>query len=93
MLVCINRGLSSSFQVVPSFVELALTRLTKEVRTSELRTMCLQVVIAALYYNPGLLLQVMEKIHMPNATEPITDQFLRQWINDADCFLGYVILR
>ena len=75
-------------QVVPSFVELVLQRLTKEVKTSELRTMCLQVVIAALYYNPALLLQIMEKIHLPNTTEPITHQFLRQWLNDADCFLG-----
>ena len=29
--------------VVRSFVELALERLTREVKTSELRTMCLQV--------------------------------------------------
>lgn len=28
---------------IPSFVELALMRLTREVKTSELRTMCLQV--------------------------------------------------
>ena len=30
-------------QCIPSFVELVLTRLTREVKTSELRTMCLQV--------------------------------------------------
>lgn len=30
-------------ECIPSFVELALTRLTREVKTSELRTMCLQV--------------------------------------------------
>lgn len=76
------------FQAVPLFVELALERLTREVRTSELRTMCLQVVIAALYYNPSLLLDILAKIHLPNTTEAITDQFLRQWISDCDCFLG-----
>ena len=31
-------------QAVPSFVELVLKRLTKEVKTSELRTMCIQVI-------------------------------------------------
>lgn len=30
-------------QCIPSFVELVLTRLAREVKTSELRTMCLQV--------------------------------------------------
>lgn len=31
-------------QCIPSFVELVLSRLTREVKTSELRTMCLQVI-------------------------------------------------
>ena len=75
-------------QVVPSFVELALERLTREVRTSELRTMCLQVVIAALYYSPPMLLETLEKMRLPNSTESITEQFLKQWIYDTDCFLG-----
>merc|ERR1719239_1071479 len=51
-------------QVIPSFVELVLKRLTKEVKTSELRTMCLQVIIAALYYNPVLLLGILDKIQL-----------------------------
>jgi len=78
-------------QVVPSFVELALERLTREVRTSELRTMCLQVVIAALYYSPPMLLETLEKMRLPNSTESITEQFLKQWIYDTDCFLGSVL--
>ncbi|GAB1598816.1 importin-7-like isoform X2 [Argonauta hians] len=75
-------------EVVPSFVELALKRLTKEVKTSELRTMCLQVVIAALYYNPPLLFETLQKIHLPNVTCSITSQFLNYWLGDIDCFLG-----
>ncbi|XP_055947486.1 importin-7-like [Argiope bruennichi] len=75
-------------QCIPSFVELVLGRLTREVKTSELRTMCLQVVIAALYYNPNLLLETLEKIHMPNTTESITSHFITQWVHDTDCFLG-----
>jgi hypothetical protein len=30
-------------QIIPIFVELVLKRLTREVKTSELRTMCIQV--------------------------------------------------
>lgn len=75
-------------QCVPSFVELALERLTREVKTSELRTMCLQVVIAALYYNPQFLFETLEKIHLPNSTDSITAQFIKQWLHDTDCFLG-----
>ena len=76
--------------MIPSFVELALERLTREVRTSELRTMCLQVVIAALYYDPQLLLSTLEKMRLPNSEETLTGQFLSQWMHDCDCFLGCV---
>ncbi|KAK9876762.1 hypothetical protein WA026_015003 [Henosepilachna vigintioctopunctata] len=67
---------------VPMLVELAASRLLREVKTSELRTMCLQVLIAALYYNPQLLLSILEK--MPD----FTTHFIKQWLHDADCFLG-----
>lgn len=75
--------------VIHMFVELALTRLTREVQSSELRTMCLQVVIAALYYNPQLLLSILDKMSQPN-NEPISSHFIKQWLHDTDCFLGYV---
>ncbi|XP_076329001.1 importin-7-like isoform X2 [Tachypleus tridentatus] len=75
-------------QCIPSFVELVLERLTREVRTSELRTMCLQVVIASLFYNPALLMNTLEKIHLPNVTFSVTSHFIQQWIHDTDCFLG-----
>ncbi|PNF26978.1 Importin-7, partial [Cryptotermes secundus] len=74
---------------IPSFVELVLQRLTREVKTSELRTMCLQVVIAALYYNPQLLFGTLEKLQLAvSPTESITSHFIKQWIHDTDCFLG-----
>merc|ERR1719334_353285 len=73
--------------VLPSFVELALGRLTREIRTAELRTMCLQVVIAALYYNPALLLDILAKIHVPQSTD-IFGQFLKQWLHDCDYMFG-----
>lgn len=74
-------------QVVPLFVATALERLTREVKTSELRTMCLQVAIAALYYSPHVLLTTLESLRFPN-TESITNQFITRWLKDVDCFLG-----
>jgi len=53
--------------------------------------MCLQVVIAALYYNHTLLFGILEKAQAPAADgsiEPMTNRFIKQWISDADCFLG-----
>uniref|UniRef100_A0AAY4EAR1 Importin N-terminal domain-containing protein n=1 Tax=Denticeps clupeoides TaxID=299321 RepID=A0AAY4EAR1_9TELE len=80
--------LKNSCFVVPLFVASALERLTREVKTSELRTMCLQVAIAALYYSPPLLLNTLENLRFPNNTEPITNHFISQWLKDVDCFLG-----
>lgn len=69
-------------QAAPMLVELAASRLLREVKTSELRTMCLQVLIAALYYDPELLFSVLNK--MPD----FTNHFIKQWLHDTDCFLG-----
>ncbi|XP_063986834.1 importin-7 isoform X2 [Diachasmimorpha longicaudata] len=77
-------------QCIPSLVRLVLERLTREVKTSELRTMCLQVVIAALYYNPTLCLEAMDGLQgtLGQSTDPIASHFIKQWIHDTDCFLG-----
>ncbi|KAL4717791.1 hypothetical protein ACJJTC_000940 [Scirpophaga incertulas] len=73
---------------LPSFVELVLNRLTRKVKTSELRTMLLQVLIAILYCNPHLLLSILDKLQesVPNAS--IAQHFIKQWIHDTDCFMG-----
>ncbi|OXB52634.1 hypothetical protein ASZ78_009802, partial [Callipepla squamata] len=89
VLQCKGRGID---QCIPLFVEAVLERLTRGVKTSELRTMCLQVAIAALYYNPDLLLHTLENIRFPHNPEPITAQFINQWMNDTDCFLGQFAL-
>lgn len=75
-------------------MQLVLGRLMREVKTSELRTMCLQVVIAALYYNPALCLETMDRLQesVNPTTEPLASRFIKQWINDTDCFLGYILL-
>jgi len=70
-------------QVIPIFVELVLKRLTREVKTSELRTMCLQVIIAAMYYNPSVLVDSLNKMG-----PDVLNHFIQQWIHDTDCFIG-----
>ena len=75
-------------QAIPIFVELVLKRLTREVKTSELRTMCLQVIIAALHYNPALLLEILDKIQIPGMQGGVFRHFLQQWLHDTDCFIG-----
>lgn len=85
-----HRGDSCSVcpQCVPLFVQLVLERLTRGVKTSELRTMCLQVAIAALYYSPPLLLHTLEHVQLPHNPGPVTAQFINQWMSDTDYFLG-----
>ncbi|XP_059474661.1 importin-7 isoform X2 [Neocloeon triangulifer] len=76
-------------QFIPPIVELVLMRLTKEVKSSELRAMCLQVVIAALYYNPELLFRILNDVKLPQApNDSVTSHFINQWLLDTDCFLG-----
>ncbi|XP_055461651.1 importin-8 isoform X4 [Psammomys obesus] len=86
ILQCKGRGID---QCVPLFVQLALERLTRGVKTSELRTMCLQVAIAALYYSPPLLLHTLEHVRLPHNPGPVTSQFINQWMSDTDYFLGH----
>ncbi|XP_028673781.2 importin-8 [Erpetoichthys calabaricus] len=85
ILQCKGRGIN---QCIPLFVEAVLERLTRGVKSNELRIMCLQVAIAALYYDPVLLIDTLENIRFPHSPEPITAQFINQWMNDTDCFLG-----
>uniref|UniRef100_A0A3P8RUX2 Importin 8 n=1 Tax=Amphiprion percula TaxID=161767 RepID=A0A3P8RUX2_AMPPE len=75
-------------ECIPLFVEAVLERLMRGVKSSELRTMCLQVAIAALYYNPALLIHTMDNMHFPHNPQPITAHFINQWMNDTEFFLG-----
>lgn len=65
-------------ECIPIFVELAVTRLMQEVKSSELRTMCLQILIAALYYDPVLLINILKDHHHNN--EPLISHFIKQWL-------------
>jgi len=72
-------------------VEVVLQRLVREIKSSELRAMCLQVIVAAIYYNPHLLFETLDKLQMSMSTnESISAHFIRQWLQDTDCFFGLV---
>ncbi|KAF0029543.1 hypothetical protein F2P81_018648 [Scophthalmus maximus] len=85
ILQCRGRGID---QCIPLFVEAVLERLMRGVKSSELRTMCLQVAIAALYYNPALLMHTLDNMHFLHSPQPITAHFINQWMNDTEFFLG-----
>ncbi|KAM4881890.1 importin-8 isoform 2-T3 [Thomomys bottae] len=86
ILQCKGRGID---QCIPPFVHLVLERLIRGVHTCQLRTMCLQVAIAALYYNPDLLLYTLEHMQLPLHPGRIIVHFINQWMNDTDCFFGH----
>jgi len=86
--VIILQHMNAIEQWLPAFMMLALERLTREVKTSEFRVLLLQVVIAALFANAKLAVGILESTQFPNATEPITGQFITRWLKDTDCFLG-----
>lgn len=85
ILQCRGRGID---QCIPLFVEAVLERLMRGVKTNELRTMCLQVAIAALYYSPALLFHTLDNMHFPHSPQPLTAHFINQWMNDTEFFLG-----
>eukprot|EP00731_Ephydatia_muelleri_P006493 Em0003g741a len=45
-------------------------------------------VISILYYNPTMMLTLLEKTHVASSPEPITTQFFTQWLKDADLYGG-----
>lgn len=75
--------------ILPKILAPALERLTKEIKTPELRQMCLQVVVAALLHNPDDVLNLLNEIRFPNSPEPIgADQFVRKWLGHIEDFTG-----
>ncbi|XP_057289833.1 importin-7-like [Hydractinia symbiolongicarpus] len=73
---------------LPIFVSLCLERLSMEVKTSELRVMLIQVIVACIINHPIVVLTHLEKMQSPSTPQGVTARFLSQWLNDTDCFLG-----
>ncbi|XP_061663321.1 importin-8 isoform X2 [Syngnathoides biaculeatus] len=85
ILQCKGRGID---QCIPLFVEAALERLMRGVRSNKLRITCLDVAIAALYYSPALLMHTLDNTRFPPNPQTVTPLFINQWMNDTEFFLG-----
>ena len=71
------------------FIQLALNRLANDLRTSELRVMLIQVVVASILNNPKATLEYLSTIKSPSIENCTMDvQMLSLWLQDTDCFLG-----
>jgi len=74
--------------MIPHFIEVVFIRLSREIKTSELRTMCLQVGIAAMYYNHNLFFTTLQNSSIPGVQGSLIKHFIGQWLYDTDCFNG-----
>lgn len=45
-------------------------------------------VIAGLYYNTTMMLELLENTRFPEHTESVTAQLFKQWVKDAELFMG-----
>ena len=48
----------------------------------------MQIIIAALYTSPDVVLPVLEATALPSSSTPLSTHFIKQWIHDVDSFLG-----
>jgi len=74
-------------QVVPAIVELVLYRMRREIRSRWLQTACLNVIIAAICYNPSLSLLLLQR--------PVTDtgatlllELIKRWLANVTHLIG-----
>ncbi|XP_015795656.1 importin-7 [Tetranychus urticae] len=75
-------------ECIRPFVELVLTRLTREVKNTSLQQICLQVIIAAFYYNPILLLNILNDMQPIDSNQSLFTHFINRWLSDIECFKG-----
>jgi hypothetical protein len=74
--------------MLPSILQIVFERMARdEIASTELRTMCMQVVIAALWCNTEVVLQTLDQASMTSGRSFLLE-FLQKWFNDMDCFFG-----
>lgn len=75
--------------VLPSFLQIVFERLSREIVSTELRTMCLQVIIAGLWCNTEVVIQTLDNATaVQNNGRSVLLDFLQKWLSDIDCFFG-----
>ena len=75
--------------ILPSFLQVIFERLSRDIVSTELRTMCLQVISAGLWCNTDIVLQTLDQasIAQNNGRSVLLD-FIQKWLSDIDCFFG-----
>lgn len=75
--------------VLPTILQLIFERLSREISSTELRTMCIQVVVAALWCNTDAVIQTLDNFSMSqNNGRSVLLDFVNKWLADIDCFFG-----
>ncbi|ESN98462.1 hypothetical protein HELRODRAFT_113778 [Helobdella robusta] len=78
-----------SCKMTPIFIQLILSRLSRPIQTTELRTMCLQVILASIFVNPSLTLHILSEVQFSNAGDhSMIRQIVMQVIENSDSFFG-----
>jgi len=75
-------------QVVPAIMELVLCRMRREMRSKWLQTACLNVVIAALCYNPPLSILLLQR-PLADTGATLLSELIRRWLANATHLVGY----
>merc|ERR1719153_969312 len=83
ILQCIGMDIDGK---ISTFVNAIIQRMTRDMESSKAKVMCIQVIIAALYYSPTIFLNTMDKLHIPKRS--VFAYVLSQWFNSIDYFLG-----
>lgn len=78
-----------SFQALPAIVQLMAQRFQREISTSELRLMLLQVFIVILWLNPDRFFQTLNTVAANDpSTQSVIVNFFKQWMADCEFFAG-----
>lgn len=86
MLWC--RGKVDEF--VPAIIGFAITKLLQGegVQGKQLRVMCMNMVISAMYYNPELTIHTIESVPLGAGEEPLISRFMALWFSQIEDFTG-----
>lgn len=77
--------------IIPSFCEIVMDRyfhLDDDLKSTELKTLCLQILLVVLYIDGGLFFQVIEKLQQKYPNKNILDHILEDWLLDLKSFIG-----
>lgn len=76
-------------QALPAIVQLIAQRFQREIVTSELRLMLIQIFIVLLWLNPDRFFQTLNTVATNDpTTHQVISNFFNQWMTDCQSFVG-----